>query len=97
MYSSGIVRALWIQLEADVVGDDDRHHVGGRGFAELCQKLRHSFVSLLSDGGMPIEQISLLVGHSGTTVTELVYRKQIRPVIQNGATVMDELFRERGA
>ncbi|MDT7557920.1 MAG: hypothetical protein QOI68_2390, partial [Pseudonocardiales bacterium] len=30
MYSSGIVGALWIELEADVVGDDDRHHVGGR-------------------------------------------------------------------
>ena len=45
---------------------------------------------------MPIEQISLLVGHSGTTVTELVYRKQIRPVIQDGATVMDVLFGQRG-
>jgi integrase len=61
------------------------------------RELRHSFVSLLSDGGMPIEQISLLVGHSGTTVTELVYRKQIRPVIQDGATVMDDLFGKRGA
>jgi integrase len=56
------------------------------------RELRHIFVSLLSDGGMPIEQISLLVGHSGTTVTELVYRKQIRPVVKNGATAMDELF-----
>jgi integrase len=56
------------------------------------RELRHSFVSLLSDGGMPIEQISLLVGHSGTTVTELVYRKQIRPVVQDGATAMDKLF-----
>jgi integrase len=60
------------------------------------RELRHSFVSLLSDGGMPIEQISLLVGHSGTLVTELVYRKQIRPVIQNGATAMNELFASRG-
>src|SRR4051812_23005119 len=33
-----------------------------------------------------------LVGHSGTTVTELVYRHQLRPVIQTGATVMDRLF-----
>jgi integrase len=53
---------------------------------------RHSFVSLLSDGGMPIEQISRLVGHSGTTVTELVYRKQIRPVVEDGATTMDRIF-----
>jgi integrase len=56
------------------------------------RELRHSFVSLLSDGGMPIEQISRLVGHSGTTVTELVYRKQIRPVVEDGATAMDLIF-----
>ena len=54
--------------------------------------LRHSFVSLLSDDGMAIEQISRLVGHSGTSVTELVYRKQIRPVVEDGAMTMDRLF-----
>jgi hypothetical protein len=32
-----------------------------------------------------------LIGHSGTSVTELVYRHQIRPVIQTGATAMDRL------
>jgi site-specific recombinase XerD len=42
------------------------------------RELRHSFVSILSDGGMPIEEISRLIGHSSTAVTELVYRKQIR-------------------
>jgi integrase len=56
------------------------------------RELRHSFVSLLSDGGVPIEEISRLVGHKSTLVTELVYRKQLRPVIQSGATVMDRLF-----
>ncbi|MFD1048278.1 hypothetical protein ACFQ1S_23440, partial [Kibdelosporangium lantanae] len=30
------------------------------------RELRHSFVSLLSDSGIPIEKISLLVGHSST-------------------------------
>jgi integrase len=54
--------------------------------------LRHSFVSVLSDAGLPLEEISQLVGHRGTTVTELVYRHQLRPVIQTGATVMDRLF-----
>lgn len=29
------------------------------------RELRHSFVSLLSDGGMPIEQIAELLGHRG--------------------------------
>ena len=37
------------------------------------RELRHSFVSLLSDSGIPIEEISrLVVGHSSTTVTEQV-------------------------
>jgi integrase len=57
------------------------------------RELRHSFVSLLSDSGVPLEEISRLVGHSSTAVTEEVYRKQIRPVIQTGATAMDDLFK----
>jgi len=56
------------------------------------RELRHSFVSVLSDAGVPLEEISRLVGHAGTTVTELVYRHQLKPVIQTGATIMDELF-----
>lgn len=56
------------------------------------RELRHSFVSLLSDSGTPIEEISRLVGHKSTVVTELVYRKQIRPVMQSGAEAMDRIF-----
>jgi integrase len=48
-------------------------------------ELRRSFVSLMSDAGVPVEQIARLVGHSGTTTTEAVYRKQIRPVLIDGA------------
>lgn len=59
------------------------------------RELRHSFVSLLSDRGVPLEEISRLVGHSGTAVTEEVYRKQIRLVIQTGAVVMDSIFDDR--
>jgi pimeloyl-ACP methyl ester carboxylesterase len=58
------------------------------------RELRHSFVSLLSDSGLPIENISRLLGHVGTTTTETVYRKQIRPVIVEGAEVMDRIFKE---
>ncbi|MGW3744695.1 tyrosine-type recombinase/integrase [Streptomyces sp. NPDC005146] len=58
------------------------------------RELRHSFVSLLSDSGVPLEEISRLVGHSGTAVTEEVYRKQIRPVIQTGAVAMDDIFKQ---
>jgi delta 1-pyrroline-5-carboxylate dehydrogenase len=49
-------------------------------------------VSLLSDDGVPLEEISRLMGHKNTIVTEVVYRKQLRPVIQTGATAMDRLF-----
>jgi integrase len=59
------------------------------------RELRHSIVPVLSDAGVPVEQRSLLVGHSGMTVTELVYRHQLRPLLQTGATVMDLLFNHR--
>ncbi|MGW2013423.1 tyrosine-type recombinase/integrase [Streptomyces sp. NPDC001927] len=59
------------------------------------RELRTSFVSLLSDHGTPIEVIARLVGHSGTATTETVYRKQIRPVITEGAEAMDEIFRPK--
>ncbi|WP_298454845.1 tyrosine recombinase XerC [uncultured Cellulomonas sp.] len=54
--------------------------------------LRHSFASIMSERGVPLEEISRLLGHSGTAVTEAVYRKELRPVIQTGAQVMDAVF-----
>jgi integrase len=56
------------------------------------RELRHTLVSLLSDNGMAIEEISRLVGHSSSNVTETVYRHQIRPVITIGAEAIDKLF-----
>ncbi|MFL6074340.1 MAG: tyrosine recombinase XerC [Mycobacteriales bacterium] len=58
------------------------------------RELRHSFVSLLSNRGVRIEDIARLVGHTDTRVTETVYRHQLRPVITEGAEVMDEIFPE---
>lgn len=67
--------------------------IDGMAAAEWTpRELRHSFVSLLSDSGIAIEEISRLVGHSSTAVTEQVYRHQIRPVVQVGAVAMDGLF-----
>ena len=56
------------------------------------RELRHSFVSLLSDSGVPIEQIARLLGHSGTAVTERVHHHQLRPVLKECAETMDTLF-----
>jgi hypothetical protein len=39
-----------------------------------------------------IEDISQLVGHTSTVVTETVFRKQLHPVIQEGATAMNDIF-----
>ncbi|MET8506016.1 site-specific integrase [Streptomyces sp. NPDC004787] len=60
------------------------------------RETRTSFVSLLSDHGVPLETIALLVGHSSQTTTEVVYRKQLRPVITKGAEAMDVIFGEEG-
>jgi hypothetical protein len=40
-----------------------------------------------------LQEISRLVGHCGTAVTEEVCRKQTRPVIQTGAVVMEGIFK----
>lgn len=53
------------------------------------RELRHSFVSLMSLGGAAVEKISDVVGHSDTSTTERIYRHELRPVIQDGATFMN--------
>ena len=45
----------------------------------------------MSEAGVPLEAITRVVGHSSTKVTELVYRKQLRPVLTGGAAVMETL------
>jgi integrase len=79
-----------------------------RMFRDVCKRagigedwtpreLRHSFVSLMSNRGITTEEISRLVGHSSTRVTEVVYRHELRPVLRTGAEVMDKIFsREAG-
>ncbi len=50
-----------------------------------------TLLSTSSDNGMAIEEISRLMGHSSSNVTETVYRHQIRPVITGGAEAMDKV------
>jgi integrase len=59
------------------------------------RELRHSFVSIMSDQGVPIETIADLVGHAGTSVTEAVYRHQLKPVITKGAHTMNTIFGDK--
>jgi integrase len=62
----------------------------GKGWAPL--DLRHTFVSLMSADGVPVEEIARLAGHNRTATTELVYRHELRPVITTGAEVMDRIL-----
>jgi integrase len=64
----------------------------GAGDGWTPRELRTSFVSLLSHRGVSIEEIARLVGHASTRTTEIVYRRELRPVITTGAEIMDELF-----
>ena len=58
---------------------------------------RHTFVSVLSDSGVDIEQIADAVGHVNSTVTKTVYRHQIADEITTVATAMDAIFGETGS
>jgi integrase len=64
----------------------------GIGDAWTPRELRTSFVSLMSHRGVAIEEIARLVGHASARTTEIVYRRELRPVITTGAEIMDELF-----
>ena len=82
----------------------DPSHVR-RSVGKLCEdagigpnwaprELRHTFVSIMSEEGVPLEEIARLVGHSTTATTEAVYRRELRPVISAGAEVMDKIFKD---
>ena len=57
------------------------------------RELRHSFVSLMSTTGVPIEEIARLAGHTSTRTTEIVYRRELRPILTTGAEIMDTIFK----
>ena len=64
----------------------------GIGDGWTPRELQTSFVSLMSHRGVSIEEIARLVGHASTRTTEIVYRREPRPVITTGAEIMDQLF-----
>jgi integrase len=85
--------ALGTRLDAGNVRRSLRAICRGAGIGEnwTPRELRHTFVSL-SGNGMAIEDISRLVGHSSTLVTQTVYRQELRPVVTSGAEMMDRIF-----
>ena len=80
----------------------DASHVR-RDFRALCEKagiegvwapreLRHTFVSVMSESGVAVEEIARLAGHASSRTTETIYRHELRPVITTGADAMDKIF-----
>jgi hypothetical protein len=52
-------------------------------------------VSILSASGVRIEGTTGLMGHSGTSVTESVYRHKIRPALTTGAAAMNKILSKK--
>ncbi len=52
-------------------------------------------VSMMSYQGVPVEEIARLAGHASSRTTEVVYRRELRPVITTGAEVMDQIFQPK--
>jgi integrase len=69
----------------------------GIGDCWTPRELRHSFVSLMSSSGVPVEEIARLAGHSSSRTTEVVYRRELRPVLTTGAEAMDRLFKAQAS
>lgn len=74
-----------------------------RSFRSICRaagigdgwaprELRTSFISLMSASGVPVEEMARLAGHSSSRTTEVIYRKELRPVVVKGAEIMDQIF-----
>jgi integrase len=78
-----------------------------KNFKRICQRAglgqdwhpheqRHSFVSILSDAGVDIDQIADAAGHINAAVTRSVYRHVLADKLATAARVMDATFRTAG-
>ena len=88
---SGLTCEYYIAALPPSVATGNAGH-GPNRISEPHRELRHSFVSLMSISGVPVEEIARLAGHSNTRTTEVVYRRELRPVLTTGAEAMDRLF-----
>jgi len=93
---SGLVFTMTIgtMLDQHNIRREFRQITKSAGLGEdwVPRELRHTFVSITSAGGVPVEEIARVAGHKQTSTTELIYRRELRPVISTGAEVMDKVF-----
>jgi hypothetical protein len=62
--------------------------VGADGAADVVRQ--HDELS-----GRAGQEIARLAGHASPRTTEVIYRRELRPVITTGAEVMDQIFRPK--
>ena len=65
----------------------------GTGLPPLSpNELRHTAASVLSDAGVPLEQIADLLGHRSTRMLQQTYRHLVRPSIDAAVDPFDEIL-----
>jgi integrase len=74
-----------------------RCKAAGIGDQWTPRELRHTFVSVLSDAGVDLEDVADAVGHVNSVVTRTVYRHQIADTVARAAAAMDRIFSAGGA
>lgn len=87
------------------VGRPLQYNNVGRAFKKICElagvedagnrvpyEMRHTYASLVSDGGIAAEEIAQQLGHPNTHVFETVYRHVMRPRRRAGQQVMESIF-----
>jgi integrase len=87
-------------------GTPRKHMATYKRFKQLCdmagigkdwqlRETRHTFVSVLSLSGVPIEHIADAAGHANSRVTQTVYRHQLSDEIASAATVWNAITAAR--
>ncbi len=80
-------------IDPMVCRKDFKKLVGSIGLDDWTpNELRHSAASLMSDAGMPIEQVADQLGHKDLRMLQKHYRHRIRPTV-SGGTVLDSALR----
>ncbi len=65
---------------------------GKHGNNRAPYDMRHTFASLGAYAGIFNDQMAAMMGHKRTSTFELVYKDELRPVIQDGQDVLDNVL-----
>ena len=72
-------------VQGGLQGREDRGALDATGVASFIRVTDVQF-------GSPVEEIARIAGHSSTRTTEVVYRRELRPILTTCAEAMDRLF-----